>query len=103
MIYWIILSMAIIIESIGLTFMKTANGLSKFYPSLYMFICYIICLCLLTIAVKKIDLGLAYAIWSGVGTALICIIGIIFFNEIYTLYKLIGLLMIIIGILLLKY
>ncbi|UOF94648.1 MAG: multidrug efflux SMR transporter [Bacteroides sp.] len=103
MMHWIYLIMAILIESLGLTFMKTANGLSKLLPSVGMFSCYITCLALLSLSIKKIDIGLAYAIWSGVGTALISLIGVYYFNEILTLQKILGLLIVVIGIFLLKY
>ena len=56
--------------------MKLSQGFSKMVPSIAMFICYIGSLSFLTLALKKIEVGTAYAIWSGIGTAAIAIIGI---------------------------
>jgi small multidrug resistance pump len=52
----------------------------------------------LTIALKKLDVGIAYAVWAGVGTALIAVIGIIYFKESLTLVKVLSLLLIIMGV-----
>ena len=52
----------------------------------------------MTIAVKKIDMSVSYAIWSGVGTALIAIIGIGFFKEPITALKVVSLLLIVVGV-----
>jgi small multidrug resistance pump len=48
---------------------------------------------------KRMDVSIAYAIWSGLGTALIAIIGSIYFNESMTLVKLVSLGLVIIGVL----
>ncbi len=52
----------------------------------------------LTMALKRIDVSVAYAIWAGVGTALIAIIGVVHFREPLTLIKVISVGMIIIGV-----
>jgi len=53
---------------------------------------------LLTFTIKKIEIGMAYAIWSGLGTALIAIIGIFWFNELVSTAKFISIILIIIGV-----
>ena len=53
---------------------------------------------LLTTVLKRMDVSIAYAIWSGLGTALIAIIGSIYFNESMTLVKLVSLGLVIIGV-----
>ena len=62
-----------------------------------MFIFYLLAIALLSIVLKKIEVGIAYAVWSGVGTALIATIGIVFFREQVTLMKMGGILLIITG------
>jgi small multidrug resistance pump len=62
-----------------------------------MFIFYLLSIALLSIVLKKIEVGIAYAVWSGVGTALIATIGIVFFREQVTLMKMGGILLIITG------
>jgi len=52
----------------------------------------------LTLALKKIEVSVAYAVWSGVGTALIAAIGMLYFRETVTTLKLVSILLIIIGV-----
>ena len=63
-----------------------------------MWLFYGVCFYFLTLALKKVDVSVAYAIWSGVGTALIAIVGISYFREPVSLLKVVGLLAIIGGV-----
>ena len=95
---WFYLVLAIILEVAGTTAMKLSEGFSKIGPSIAMIVFYIASLFALTLALKKIDVSVAYAIWAGVGTSLIAIIGIIYFKEPLTLIKAISIALIIIGV-----
>ncbi|MCL7474809.1 MAG: multidrug efflux SMR transporter [ANME-2 cluster archaeon] len=92
------LILAIIFEVSGTICMKLSNGFTKMVPSLLMIILYIISLGLLTLALKKIDVSIAYAIWAGMGTALIATVGILWFKEPISALKIISLGLIIIGV-----
>lgn len=92
------LVLAILTEVSGTTAMKLSHGFTKWLPSILMFAFYALSLTLLTLALKMIDVSIAYAIWSGVGTALIATIGIIWFKESFTLVKFFSILMIIAGV-----
>ncbi len=96
--HWLLLIGAIVFEVIGTTGMKMSDGFKKWGPSLVMIVCYPICFALLAFALKKIDVSIAYAIWSGVGTSLIAAIGIIYFREPVTMLKIGSLALIIIGV-----
>jgi small multidrug resistance pump len=96
---WIYLGFAIILEVAGTTCMKLSNGFSRLLPSLLMGVSYVLSFSALTMALKQIPVSTAYAIWSGVGTALIAIIGFALFKESITLMKIGSLLMIILGVL----
>ena len=98
-IYWIYLLLGIILEVMGTVFMKLADGFSKPLPSVLVFVCYGACLGFLILVLKKMEVGIAYAIWAGLGTALIAIIGFIWFEEPITIPKIISILLIISGIL----
>ena len=98
MLYWLYLTGAIILEVAGTTSMKLSEGFTKTIPSILMFVFYILSLVCLTYALKKIDVGAAYAIWAGAGTALIAIIGIYFFHEPVTLLKIGSIALIIVGV-----
>ncbi len=95
---WLYLILAIIFEVAGTTFMKLSNGFTKLVPSVMMFVFYILSLVVLTYALKKFDVSVAYAIWAGVGTALITIVGFVFFKEPITLMRIGSVLFIIIGV-----
>ncbi len=95
---WIILSVAILLEVAGTNCMKLSQGFSRLIPSVLIFVFYGLSFLGLTIALKKIDVSIAYAVWAGIGTALIALIGIFYFKETLTLVKILSLILIIIGV-----
>ena len=95
---WVYLICAITMEVIGTTNMKLSQGFTKTLPSVLMFVFYGFSFAFLTLALKKIDLSLSYAIWSGVGTALIATIGFLYFKEPVTAIKLVSIGLIVIGV-----
>jgi small multidrug resistance pump len=95
---WVYLICAITMEVIGTTNMKLSQGFTKTVPSVLMFVFYGFSFAFLTLALKKIDLSLSYAIWSGVGTALIAAIGVLYFKEPVTAIKLVSIGLIVIGV-----
>ena len=95
---WIYLSLAIAFEVAGTTCMKASVGLTKLSPSFLMGIFYAGCFCFLTLTLKRLPVGVAYAIWSGIGTALIATIGVLYFREPISWLKVAGLAAIIIGV-----
>ena len=96
--HWLYLAGAILFEVAGTTSMKLSNGFTKLTPSILIFVFYAISFVSLTFAVKKIDVSVSYAIWSGVGTALIALIGVYYFKESMTPLKLFSLVLIILGV-----
>jgi small multidrug resistance pump len=92
------LSLAIVSEVMGTTCMKLSMGFTRLLPSIFMFVFYIISLCSLTFALKKIEVSTAYAIWSGLGTALISVIGILWFQELVSTSKMVSLGLVIAGV-----
>jgi len=96
--YWIYLVIAIVFEVAGTTAMKFSEGFTKTVPSVLMFVFYILSLVALTYALKKIDMSMAYAVWAGVGTALITIVGIFLFKEPVGMVKILSIVLIIIGV-----
>jgi len=95
---WLYLIVAIIFEVAGTTAMKFSDGFTKTVPSIVMFVFYILSLVALTYALKKIDMSMAYAVWAGVGTALITIVGIVFFKEPSSMLKIVSIVFIIAGV-----
>lgn len=95
---WLYLVLAILLEVSGTTCMKLSDGFTKLVPSILLFVFYSLSFGMLTLALKKLDVSIAYAVWSGVGTALIATIGVLWFKEPATALKLISLGLIIIGV-----
>jgi len=96
--HWVYLILAIALEVTGTTLMKMSNGLTKLLPTLGMLINYTSCFAIFALALKKIPVSVAYAIWSGVGTALIAIIGLLVFKENFNLLKVVSICLIIAGV-----
>jgi small multidrug resistance pump len=95
---WVYLGLAILLEVSGTTCMKLAEGFTKTVPSILLFVFYTLSFGMLTLALKKLDVSIAYAVWSGVGTALIASIGVLWFKEPATAMKLVSLGLIILGV-----
>jgi len=90
--------MAIATEVIGTTCLKLSDGFSKPLPAVLVFIFYGLSFTLLGQALKVLPIGMTYAIWAGLGTAIVSLIGIIWFAETMTPVKLVSLMLIIIGV-----
>ena len=78
--------------------MKLSQGFTRLTPSVLLFVFYGLSFTALTIVLKKIDVSIAYAVWSGLGTALIAAIGIIYFREPLSVVKVISLALVIVGV-----
>ena len=78
--------------------MKYAEGFTKLIPSIFVFIFYGLSLAILVFVLKKMEVSIAYAIWAGAGTALIALIGIIWFHDSISVAKVISICLIIMGI-----
>ncbi len=97
-VHWIFLILAILFEVAGTICMKLSAGFSRVVPTILMGVFYTFCFGLLTLVLKKVDVSVAYAIWSGVGTALIATVGVLWFREPITWLRVVGLLAIIGGV-----
>src|SRR5262245_12123118 len=95
---WFYLVLAIVLEVSGTTSMKLSQGFTKMLPSALMFLLYGLSVCALTLALKRIDVSMAYAVWSGLGTALIATVGVLWLKEPLNTLKIVSLTLIIIGV-----
>lgn len=99
---WMWLFLAIVFEVAGTISMKFSAGFTHVIPSILVFIFYGICLVFLTLALKSIDVSIAYAIWSALGTVLVITAGIAWFKEPLTFIKAVGIFLIITGVVMLN-
>jgi small multidrug resistance pump len=95
---WLLLLAAIVFEVAGITSMKLSRGFADLLPSLAVPIFYVLSAAAVILALKRLDLSLTYAIWSGVGTALAAMIGVAYFREPVTLLKLASLALVVLGV-----
>ena len=95
---WLFLAIGIVFEVLGTVFMKYANGVARLVPSVLVFVCYGVSLAALVLVLKYMPVSISYAIWSGMGTALIAMIGVFAFQEPVSALKVVSLLLIIAGI-----
>ncbi|EPE7076667.1 multidrug/spermidine efflux SMR transporter subunit MdtJ [Cronobacter sakazakii] len=102
MIYWVLLALAIVSEIIGTLALKWASVGGGHAGFILMLVMISLSYILLSFSVKRIALGVAYALWEGVGIVLITLFSVLLFNETLTVQKALGLLVLIAGILLIK-
>ena len=99
---WFLLALAIGLELSGTICLKLSHGFSRLLPSIGVVCFYIGSFALMAQSLKTLEVGIVYAIWAGVGTALIAVVGVLAFGESITAFKILGLLMIIGGTFLLR-
>ena len=99
---WVLLLIAIVSEVIGSTGLKASEGFTKPIPTAVVVVGYALAFYLLSLALKTIPLNTAYAVWSGLGTALIAVIGVLFLREAINLPMVLGILLIIAGVIVLN-
>ena len=92
------LGIAILFEIIATTALKRSEQFTQLIPSIITIIGYLAAFYFLSFAIRTIPVGIAYAIWSGIGIVLITIIGAVFFKQIPDLPAIIGLALIMIGV-----
>ena len=93
---------AILAEALGTTTLKLSEQFTKPVPAIVTVLAYATAFCLLSLSLKTIPVGIAYAIWAAVGIVLIAIIGAIAFNQTPDLPALIGLVLIIAGVIIIN-
>jgi small multidrug resistance pump len=98
---WIYLAIAIISEVIATSALKTTEGFTRWLPSLLVVIGYTSSFYFLSLTLRTIPLGVAYAIWSGVGIALLALIGWIIYHQALNMMAIIGITLIIAGVIVL--
>ena len=95
---YILLALAIVSEVTGSTFLVKSEGFTQLVPSILVVVFYVISFYLLSQVIETIPLGVAYAIWGGVGIVLTALIGFLIFRQSLDLAALIGIALIIGGV-----
>jgi len=99
---WTYLAIAIIAEVIGTSALKASDGFSRLGPGLLVVAGYAVAFYFLALTLRHMSVGVAYAVWSGVGTVLIALIGVWVFKQSIDLAGIVGIGLIIAGVLVLN-
>ncbi len=95
---YVFLGLAICLEVIGSSFLFKSNGFSKLIPSIITVLAFGGCFYFFSHALKSIPLGVAYAIWAGLGIVLTALVSIIVFKQKIDEPAMLGMLLIVIGV-----
>ena len=99
---WLLLAASVVAEVIGTIALRYADGFTRLVPSLVVGTCYAAAIWLMSIAVRQLEVGLAYAVWAGSGTALTAALGMLCFGESATLLRIGGMTTIVVGVVMLN-
>lgn len=95
---WVFLALAIASEVVATSALKASEGFSRLWPSVIVAAGYASAIYFLSLTLKTIPVGVAYAIWSGAGVALIALIAWLFFGQALDVPAIIGLSLIVAGV-----
>lgn len=99
---WLYLSIAIIAEVVATTALKASEGFTRLTPSIIVVAGYGLAFFMLAQTLRSIPVGVAYAIWSGVGIVLVSIVGFFLFKQRLDAPALLGIALIIAGVLVMQ-
>ncbi|WP_206921899.1 DMT family transporter [Alicyclobacillus suci] len=95
---WLLLFFAIVLEFLGTLSTKLSHGFERILPSVLMFVFYLGSMVTWNFALKKIDVSIGYAVWSGLGIAFTAVMGMLFFKEPINVSKIFFTVLIIVGV-----
>ncbi len=95
---WIFLSVAIVSEVVATSALKASDGFTRFWPSLAVVLGYALAFYFLALTLRTIPIGIAYAIWAGVGVALITLVGWVIYDQKLDAAAVIGVALIVVGV-----
>lgn len=99
---WLYLTIAIVAEVVATSALKAAEGFTRWLPSLLVVAGYCTAFYFLSLTLRAIPLGIAYAVWSGVGIALVSLVGWVVYHQTLDLAALLGIALIVGGVVVLS-
>lgn len=99
---WLFLSAAILAEVIATSALKASEGFTRLWPSLLVLCGYGVAFYLLALTLRVIPVGIAYAVWSGVGMVLICLVAWLWFGQTLDAAAILGIVLIVAGVVVLN-
>lgn len=99
---YLLLGLAIVCEVVGTTALRLSDGFSRPLPSLAVAAGYGAAFYLMSLALKSLPLGFVYAVWAGVGTALVAVLSVVLFGDTVNLAGVVGVALIVAGVVVLN-
>ena len=99
---WIYLAIAIVSEVVATSALKASEGFTRLVPSVLVVVGYALAFYFLSLTLRTIPLGVAYAIWAGVGVALVALVGWVVYHQSLDIAALIGIALIVSGVIVLN-
>jgi len=95
---YLYLGVAIIAEVVATTALRAADGFTQLWPSIISILGYVVAFYFLSLTLRTMPVGIAYAIWSGVGIVLISLAGWLLYKQLLDLPAIIGMALIMAGV-----
>lgn len=99
---WLFLIASILFEVFGMLSLRYSNGFSNLIPTAGAISCFIASIWLMSFSLKQIEMGVTYAVWAAASTAIVALLGIAFYQESISQFKITGITLIVIGVVLLN-
>ena len=99
---YLILFLAIVFETVATSFLKQSEQFTKLVPSVLTVLGYAAAFYCLSVVLKSIPVGIAYAVWSGLGVVLISLMGWLVYGQRLDFGAMLGILLIVSGVVVLK-
>ena len=95
---WLIIIAAGLFETGFAVMLKLSHGMTRLWPTVWFAVCAMTSFALLTVALRKLEVGSAYAVWTGIGAAGTAIIGMLFLGDVVSTAKLVSIALILAGV-----
>jgi len=99
---WSLVGISVISEVLGTVALRHSLGFSKILPAGAAGACYVLAVWLMALAMRQLEMSITYAVWAASGTALTAIVGILLYEEAISTYKLLGLALVVLGVIVLS-
>jgi len=93
-----LLAFAILFEVTGTVMLRLSDGMSKLWPAVAVVVFYCASFYLLALVLREVEIGFAYAVWAGVGTAVVAVVGVLAWGEPVNALKVASIMAVIAGV-----
>lgn len=99
---WLLLAASILSEVVGTVALKHSNGFANLLPTTCAAASFLIAIWLMSLSLKHIEMGITYAVWAGSATAILAMVGIALYGESLSVFKMVGMVMVVSGVIVLN-